>query len=436
MKKIISFSIKALVSLVLLSVLFACSGNSNKKVVEDKPYQYASMQDGVLHLDIDKARKDSTILKLSEVCDSLIYIPLETKKECLLGRHLNDFYIDGDDIFLHMDVSAYHFKTSGKFVGQLGKKGRGPSEYICRALTVNKDDKRIYAKANYKRRMMEFDYNGNLLSDDIKLSPSQEGILYFSPSKSLFYTSSYNFLLEKSKTNEYSLLSEYDLNGKLKIKIKSKYFPNLFFAESKGGRSSIYGASKYIMGNSLRFQEVSSDTVFSMTNGKIKPYIVLNNNDFRKPFTAERFESDPEDKMWWFICRGDSFPSRVCGESSRYIFIDYFSEPSYIYDKHERKLTCVEQYVEYSEGEKPGEKNADRFVYFNDLDGFNHITYTRVVDNKFLLSKIPAIDFLENLEKLKESGSSNSKYISQLEKIAIGLTEESNPVIMLARLKK
>jgi len=420
--------------LITIFLLSACSSTSNKKSKE-KSYQYASMQDGILHLDIDKARKDSAILNLSQICDSLIYIPLETKKECLLSNRLRRLCIDGDDIFMQVRVSAYHFKTSGKFVCQLGKKGRGPGEYTCTGLTVNPDKKRVYAYANFKHNVFEYDYDGNLISDKIKLSSGKD-ILYNPYTKSMFYTSLYNFSLEMSKDTEYNVLSEYDLEGELKSNIKSKYFPNQFFLGNKGGNIFINGASTYLTDNALCFQEVSSDTVFRKTVDAIKPYIVLNNKDFKKPLNSETCVAGKKSSVWYFLKRDKEYPCRVCGESSRYVFVDSYSDPAYVYDRQERKLSCVEPYVEYSEGEKPGEKVAQKYVYHNDIDGLNHIVYTSVVDNKYLLSFISAVDLLESLENLKESKTSNTKYIKHLEKIAKGLTEESNPVLMLARLKK
>ena len=82
-------------------------------------------------------------MKLSDICDSLIYIPLETKKESLLGG-VSKVKVDGDDVFINYYWGLYHFKINGDFVGQIGRKGRGPGEYICTGFCLNKKDKNIY----------------------------------------------------------------------------------------------------------------------------------------------------------------------------------------------------------------------------------------------------------------------------------------------------
>jgi hypothetical protein len=238
------------------------------------------------------------------------------------------------------------------------------------------------------------------------------------------------------KADSYTMLNSFDLKGKQNYNLKSKYFPSNFFDEGKGGRVFVPGVTKYLMNNSLYFQELASDTIFRKDKDSLFPHIILNNSDFRKPFKSARFKSNVKSRMVWFIDGYSNFPLKVCGESSRFVFIDCSAEPAYIYDKKERILTCVKYHKEEVDGNKLGEKKTIKYVYVNDMDKINNIEYTWVIDNKYLLSKISAIDFLENLEKLKASAKGYNKYLARLEEIAKGMTEESNPVIMLARLKK
>lgn len=438
MTNISKISRKLLLAIIFISLFSACSSKVKpQKVIKEKAYKYASVKDGVLHLDLDKSRKDSSIMNLSEVCDSLIYIPLETKKECLLGRNLNEFYMDGDEILLQINTSAYHFKRSGEFVCQFGRRGRGPGEYVCTDFAVNKEEKKVYAHSIFGHRIFEFNYDGKLLSSKVRTKEGQTCMLYSPKDKSLIYTSSYVLSLDKDiKSDKYTMLNSFDLKGKQNYNLKSKYFPKKFFDEGKGARVVLAGVTKYLMNNSLYFQELASDTVFRKNNDSLIPHIILNNSEFRKPFKSSRFKSDVKTRMVWFIDGSPKFPLKVCGESSRFVFIDCSAEPAYVYDKKERILTCVKYHKEEIDGKKKGEKKTIKYVYVNDIDGINHIEETRIVDNKYLFSKISAIDFLENLEKLKASVKVNNKYLARLEKIAEGMTVESNPVIMLARIKK
>jgi hypothetical protein len=425
-------------TLVVLSLIlcFACSGEQKKaEKVQEKAYKYASMKDGILHLDVDKSRKDSAIMNLSSICDSLIYIPLETNSKSIIGGQLNEFYIDGDDMFLQYSWKAYRFKTDGKFVCQFGKLGRGPGEYTCTGLTVNPVDKRVYVKANYKHRMFTYDYNGKLISDKVKIGDSHAEMIFYPKTKSVLYTSAYSFDLKESKKSNYDILKSYDLEGKLKTKIKSKYFPDKFFTEGKGSKISIPGASMYNIDNEMCVQEVSSDTLFKWNGDSLRPHIVINSSDFKEPFNSRADFGLPNNGMWWFISGLPSLPIRVKGESSRFVFMDDYSAPAYVYDKEERCLSCIQPYIEYEEGEKAGEKIARKKTYYNDIDGLNHLRYTWVINNKYLLYEIEAVDFLERVEGMKDNNT-DSVYAKRMKEIAANLTEESNAVLMLARIKK
>jgi hypothetical protein len=198
MTYISKFLNRLLLAIIFISLFSGCSSKVKiEKVIKEKPYKYSSMIDGVLHLDLDKSRQDSAIMNLSDICDSLIYIPIETKKECLLGSHLNEFYMDKEEIFIQVNTSAYHFKRTGEFVCQFGRRGRGPGEYVCTDFAVNKDDKRVYAHSIYGHRIFEFNYDGKLLSSKVRTKEGQTGMLYSSKDKSLIYTSTYSLSLDK-----------------------------------------------------------------------------------------------------------------------------------------------------------------------------------------------------------------------------------------------
>lgn len=406
-----------LVSLVAIFLLYACGANSKEKVINEKSYTYASMKDGVLHLDIDKARKDSSVLNMSEICDSLIYIPLQTSDYCLLGEQLNDLQVDGDDLFLHVGWGVYHFKSDGRFVCQIGKSGRGPGECVCTGLCVNSELKRVYVKANYKHKLLVYDYDGKIVSESISLSDKQSDMLYLPSTKSIFYTS--NFLLNKSveDVNEYITLSEYDLKGELVYKRVSKYFPDKFFVGGSGARMIAHGSSKYAFDASLFFQEIASDTVFLKQDKLISPHIILNNKDFKKEYNSINVTSLRE--LSTSHCVYNYLYSNVCAESSRFIFIDCASKPAYVYDKLERNLKCVKS-----------------SMYYNDLDGGNDFDCSRMIDNKYLYLYVPAVDMLDNLDNIKRSKAVNKICVKQFKNVCASLTEESNPVLVLARLKK
>ena len=78
-------------------------------------------------------------LKISEISNSIEYVKLETKNECLIEQIK---YLDISDkyIIIHDWNKCLLFSRSGKFLKQIGKKGRGPGEYIHPAQIRIEDD--------------------------------------------------------------------------------------------------------------------------------------------------------------------------------------------------------------------------------------------------------------------------------------------------------
>ena len=69
--------------------------------------------------------------KMSEVADSIQYIPLETTPACLVGQI--DLLIPLDTALVVVDKeiarSVYLFGRDGHFLHQIGQRGEGPQEY-------------------------------------------------------------------------------------------------------------------------------------------------------------------------------------------------------------------------------------------------------------------------------------------------------------------
>lgn len=70
-------------------------------------------------------------LKLSDVVESIKYIPLETRNNCLIG---NVTYFDVSQNYIIVYCSQaknfYLFRKNGTFIRKISRLGQGPSEYI------------------------------------------------------------------------------------------------------------------------------------------------------------------------------------------------------------------------------------------------------------------------------------------------------------------
>ncbi|TKG95445.1 6-bladed beta-propeller [Puteibacter caeruleilacunae] len=105
---------RILLSIILLSLLFACK-NDEKALVPTIKLGNIEKLEPVDYLSLFKPAT---------------FIPLETNQDCLIGS-ITDIVVHDDMIYI-LDYKARRvlaFNDQGKFIGQIGSKGRGPQEY-------------------------------------------------------------------------------------------------------------------------------------------------------------------------------------------------------------------------------------------------------------------------------------------------------------------
>ena len=83
--------------------------------------------DQAIELDIAGALKNKKEIKLSQIAESIQYIPLETNPRCILGK-IRKVHLAGALIFVSDLKDLSIFNTKGQFINRISKNGRGPGE--------------------------------------------------------------------------------------------------------------------------------------------------------------------------------------------------------------------------------------------------------------------------------------------------------------------
>ena len=127
---------KYLCLVAMTIALVACSGgsqsNSSELKKEKVPFETYQVPDDLLASERE--------LKLSELADSVWYVPLETKSECVLAEKFDHFRYRNHRFYGMDDYSktVYVFSDEGKFLHRIGSKGPGPKEFHwCYQLVVD-----------------------------------------------------------------------------------------------------------------------------------------------------------------------------------------------------------------------------------------------------------------------------------------------------------
>ncbi|MDP3436402.1 MAG: 6-bladed beta-propeller [Bacteroidales bacterium] len=132
-------------------LLTAC--NTNKQELND-----------LRLIDVAGAVNNSRTVNLSEIADSIEYIPLETRKESLIGIiHGGRIFREQELIYIPvLNEGVRVFNKKGEFINTIHKEGRGPEEY-GRYLKNNIDHVtgNIYIQGS--RIIIEYKYNGDFV---------------------------------------------------------------------------------------------------------------------------------------------------------------------------------------------------------------------------------------------------------------------------------
>ncbi|MFW5804797.1 MAG: 6-bladed beta-propeller, partial [bacterium] len=108
-----------LIVVVVVFVFINCSFRDTK----------LNEKNNVINYNISNGITENANLNLSSIADDIITVALETTEDCSLGAiretRITDQYILVRDDF----QQVFLFTIDGKFIREVGKKGKGPGEY-------------------------------------------------------------------------------------------------------------------------------------------------------------------------------------------------------------------------------------------------------------------------------------------------------------------
>lgn len=408
--------------IAFLLILFSCVNGQTKEQrnkFKNNTASYSNEKDGILYLDLKAAKEKKVDINLSEICDSVIYIPLQINKNCLIdsrGRIIKD----KNDIFYFYSLGVYHFGINGNYLGQIGRKGRGPGELMCTGGTIDEINKRIYLTSNYRNKQFIYDYSGRFISSTKKSQVNSDVKNYLYHENKLIFNYTNYLITDNDSSDLYNRIAEYDLKTNAVKKIKSNYFPKksgclkVQTGSYESGLNSLY---KY--NNKIMFQEYSNDTLYEYKKGNLIPRIILNNylfrNKFKIPKEFQSYDFRAKFKEIRKLKKKNSY-SMFKSESSKYMYLSSYDGLKYLYNKKSRTLQCVNKIVQ-------------------DMNCFKNPKLTRILEEKYYYSIISPEDFIEKANKSIKSDKYSSKFKARISSILKNLNEESNPIIVLYRIR-
>ena len=373
-------------------------------------------------------------VNLSKYCKSIEYIPLETSYGSVFGTNMKrplNIRADSNYVFIkdEQTYSIHIFSNkTGRHINTFNKRGRGPGEYPNFVFwdlqgEYNSDNFRI--ALDHLNSVFIYGNGGSFLHKidagygDPWVSPIvNQVILTLNEEDNYIYTldSERHYNPQKGGNDIYNYLVKRDLSGGAESKLIAKrvkpwqwsgtkfftYLNTLKYVTS--GRDSIFKV-KGIDNISLEYLIDLGKYEYFRVNGRP---LKSDPTAYYEPANYLIFENE------YFIALLGYLPTLDLPQIFLRGGYDKWCPSLILYDKKEQKTYALKRLPEY-----------DYIGLVNDLDGGMPFAPVCVKHNK-MYQFIEADDFIELAEQCN---------VPRMKEIAATLTEESNPVMVVATLK-
>ena len=240
----------------IVCLFSACEGGkqkgSNKHRREESKFITYQMPDDLL-----ATQKELT---LSELADSVWYVPLETTTQCILAEKFDHFRYKDSTFYVMDDYSktVYVFSDKGKFLRNIGNKGNGPKEFHwCHQLVI--DNEYLYI-LDMPNRIKKYDLEGNWIKD-IKLTKQPYRLLALKDGRLAAYISDDQF---PKKEDAYSWMV-LDTEGDSLTCIDTNAW------REKKPMQNYWVENEFSSQYSTTYKEAYNDSLYYFPSGSLKP---------------------------------------------------------------------------------------------------------------------------------------------------------------------
>ncbi len=350
-------------------------------------------------IDLTKIPEKDNPVYLSKIASEISYLPLETKKESLIGPGVSlNIY---DSIIVcsaHHQILTFDSKT-GEFIRSIGEYGHGPKGFMNSKSAYLKNGEIIITALGWDYPLIEFSTKGEILTK-LKFEKWPRQIAWLSGNSYAVYF---------KKQTDFDTLRVIIYDSEMD-KIISALYDNRKF-QYIPQRTTNYGAFFYYFNKELSIKEYFNDTVFRITTNKLIPAFVFKSGKYCPPF----YEMHKFDYVQYHNIQN------ILETKHQIFFQLYFKKMSYFcyFDKRTNQVTI------------PNYRNLQINGFENDIDGF--MPFHPIS----LSTRNELIGFLEPYQIkqwIAENPGKAAKLPSHLQKLR-NIKENDNPVVMIAKIK-
>ena len=379
-------------------------------------------------INLDEAFKKNKKINLSDIADSVTFLPLETNKNILVQKP--NFYFSTNYIY----YQSNYFDWTGRFIGKIGIIGNGTYEEPEGIYNILYKDNHFYSKAT---KFIEYDINGmptgkvkNIYTD--KEYDNVRGL------KEFFITGE-NFAVYSYPSTIYFFDKDFKISASRKVVNEYSSFPFI---------NSIVNATYISYYNeSVLFYNFVNDTIFSVTEKELEPrWIVRFNNELRLSNdcilrypelmnkvigliegkqssvsieNAELIKLTDNKHMVWAVY-----------ETNQYVFF-IMSEMTFLSEFRKKKTPTG--YVVYFDKKTRETIRVDGRGFIDDMTGMEFFFPKLGGYDEKLMASIWPYELIEYIEKCKKEGRKINPRLLELSRT---IKEDDNPILIFVHLKK
>lgn len=238
-------------------------------------------------------------LKLSDFGNTVRYVPLETNEVCLIGDNPHITLLEDKIVISTTDQCFLFHKQTGKYICSIGHIGDDPSGYSSTNYWI--DDAGLFYFFRTPDQLLKYNQKGEMTGKiQIPHIPAAPGYFAFSnstiiahcnsnigmePGNSLLFLNSLGEKLDSipSLLKSPSIPSPDNISSLSILKRGAGFFGNLgrrgvmIIKDKEQGELllPLYNPSLWSSENELRFRETFTDTIYTVKNKKLYPYMVF-----------------------------------------------------------------------------------------------------------------------------------------------------------------
>ena len=408
--------------LILGAMILGFTACSNKKTVNPNPV----VRDNIIHLStaIKNVREE---MMLSELVDSVRYIPLETNPNCMLGNYQRLTFSPQYIFYLN-----YCFDWNGQFLFRIGSQGQGACEdiyaHVAEIVYLNNH---FYGNAS---KIIEYDDRGKCTGKELSwftqktMDTAPVGHLV---NQVCFAPAGENLMFYNSPDTVYFINTDYEFVAKRSM-----------MPWNRKGIAPSMGSVKYTSyyKDTTLFYNFYTDTVFTVTPTSLIPrWVVELDEELRFPtrylyedgLLSEAFkcwESGNLENAKMIKLLDHKYMVSGVFETERFVFLLVYESMPF---RELRKVPDTPPLIAIY-NKRTGETFAVKQVV-DDLGGMKAFFPSWGAYNEKLLATIWPYKLKEFIEEEQSAGRTVAPQIVNLMQ---HVREDDNPVLIIAHLKK